>query len=384
MDNCENQPAFANTPGVACASSGGCPSLPEDLLTRIREELTCAICFDVATRPATLPCGHSACRRCLNAAVAVAVPADKRRCPVCRAQLPIGLPPLAINSTLKNIAELLLPEECKERAGTTPEEERRPQEWMQRVLLCTRGRAVSLHTTHEINAQAHRSAVAGLNALLGVMEERWPEARQRPPARSPAPAAAPAPARSPAPAAAAAPAGSPAPARSPAPAVQPAHRATPRTARQPAVPGSQQRVEQPRWRSAAARDPPPARNDARGDRTPAAARRLAEFASPQAGQPMPAGQPEAPLDVQPAAFPDVLPSPEAAGAAPQPLLTTANRQGVVPSPPLLLRTARQAAIAELAEQLGMMRLGGLGGLVEAAAPPAEQAQQEVPAAEGGG
>ena len=132
-----------------------CPSLPEDLLARIREELTGVICFDLATRPATLPCGHSACRsvrgwravlsacrvrllvdrrssasarigltpwpapplpprrRCLNAALAVAAPADKRRCPTCRAQLPIGLPPLALNSTLKNIAELLLPGGCR-------------------------------------------------------------------------------------------------------------------------------------------------------------------------------------------------------------------------------------------------------------------------------
>lgn len=45
-------------------------------------------------------------------------------------------------------------EECKERAQTTPDEERRPQEWVQRVLLTTRSRAVSLHTTHEITSQA--------------------------------------------------------------------------------------------------------------------------------------------------------------------------------------------------------------------------------------
>ena len=54
---------------------------------------------------------------------------------------------------------------------------------------------------------------------------------------------------------------------------------------------------------------------------------------------------------------------------------------MVPSPPLLLRTARQAAIAELAEQLGMMRLGVLGELVAAAAPPAEEGPQAAPAGE---
>ena len=56
-------------------------------------------------------------------------------------------------------------EECKERAEVTPAEERRPQAWVQRVLLCTKGRAVSLHTTHEITPQVG----ARLGSLWGAV-----------------------------------------------------------------------------------------------------------------------------------------------------------------------------------------------------------------------
>lgn len=47
----------------------------------------------------------------------------------------------------------------------TPAEERHPQAWVQRVLLCTKGRAVSLHTTHEITSQV--GARAGFREARG-------------------------------------------------------------------------------------------------------------------------------------------------------------------------------------------------------------------------
>lgn len=47
---------------LPCSSCGPPLGLPQGLLERIREELTCVICFEVSARPATLPCGHSACR----------------------------------------------------------------------------------------------------------------------------------------------------------------------------------------------------------------------------------------------------------------------------------------------------------------------------------
>ena len=86
-------------------------SLPEALLAKVREELTCVICMDLTTRPSTLPCGHTACRRCLNRAPTMGEPEPQKRCPSCRAPMPAGMPPLALSTTLKSLAELLLPGE---------------------------------------------------------------------------------------------------------------------------------------------------------------------------------------------------------------------------------------------------------------------------------
>lgn len=51
----------------------------------------------------------------------------------------------------------------------------RPPPVKQRLVLYSAmgGRAVTLHTTHVLSAQAMRASEAGLQALLGVLEERW-------------------------------------------------------------------------------------------------------------------------------------------------------------------------------------------------------------------
>lgn len=80
---------------------------------------------------------------------------------------------------------LLVPgaDECVQRgsATSTPPEAPRPAVLEQRVVLRSGagGRAVSLHSSHELNRQERSSAGAGLQALLTVMEDRWPEARQQ-------------------------------------------------------------------------------------------------------------------------------------------------------------------------------------------------------------
>lgn len=54
-------------------------------LEQLKDELNCAICLEVCTRPCTTACGHTFCRRCLRQALA----ADRQgRCPKCRAALP--------------------------------------------------------------------------------------------------------------------------------------------------------------------------------------------------------------------------------------------------------------------------------------------------------
>lgn len=69
--------------------------------------------MDLAVRPSTLPCGHTACRSCLNAAFSQGCAAQQKRCPTCRAIVPVGAPALALNTTLKALAELLLPGGCQ-------------------------------------------------------------------------------------------------------------------------------------------------------------------------------------------------------------------------------------------------------------------------------
>ncbi|KAL4448439.1 hypothetical protein ABPG75_005658 [Micractinium tetrahymenae] len=152
--------------------------LPEQLLARVKEELTCCLCLDLAARPATLPCGHSACRGCLTELFSIGRPDAQRRCPACRAPLPLGLPPLQLNATLKCLAELLLPEECKERSRvpSPPPPASRPT-LRQRVLLHSAAgrRSVSMHTASDLTAAGMRAAHAGLRAMLDVLEDRWPE-----------------------------------------------------------------------------------------------------------------------------------------------------------------------------------------------------------------
>lgn len=187
----------------------------------MREELTCCLCLDVAARPATLPCGHSACRGCLTELFNIGRDDAERRCPACRELLPASMPPLQLNATLKSLAELLLPggsntaldassahdasirsacnpcltfvvihytsflpapftlpcaEECKERGvvpSPLPALSRPPLR--QRVLLHSAAgrRSVSMHTARELTAAGMRAAHAGLRAMLDVLEDRW-------------------------------------------------------------------------------------------------------------------------------------------------------------------------------------------------------------------
>ncbi|XP_077228248.1 uncharacterized protein LOC143861202 [Tasmannia lanceolata] len=79
-------------------------------IDQVREELSCAICFQIFFEPSTTHCGHSFCKKCLKSA------ADKcgKRCPKCR-QLICNTRSFPINTVLWNIIQLLFPEEVKAR-----------------------------------------------------------------------------------------------------------------------------------------------------------------------------------------------------------------------------------------------------------------------------
>ena len=55
----------------------------------------CAVCTDIMSSPATLPCGHSFCLGCVRAALSV-----REECPACRAKASKTLP-LAVNTIVR-------------------------------------------------------------------------------------------------------------------------------------------------------------------------------------------------------------------------------------------------------------------------------------------
>ncbi|XP_078471002.1 E3 ubiquitin-protein ligase TRIM11-like isoform X2 [Lampetra planeri] len=69
----------------------------------VDSELLCSICLDTFVCPSTLSCGHSFCRRCLEAAWETA---SSFSCPQCRATFPVR-PQLRRNVALGNLAEQL-------------------------------------------------------------------------------------------------------------------------------------------------------------------------------------------------------------------------------------------------------------------------------------
>jgi Lon protease-like protein len=70
----------------------------------------CSVCLRFLHEPATLPCGHSFCRRCL-----VQCLDHDLRCPSCRADVPIDSAAYQVNVMLAEALGLLFPSEAAER-----------------------------------------------------------------------------------------------------------------------------------------------------------------------------------------------------------------------------------------------------------------------------
>lgn len=87
----------------------------EALASRLAPLLDCPLCLKRLAEPATTPCGHTYCRRCLQLALAHCT-----RCPLCRATC-FGGADIAVNKTLERIVELVLPwEDGEERRDAAP------------------------------------------------------------------------------------------------------------------------------------------------------------------------------------------------------------------------------------------------------------------------
>lgn len=87
----------------------------------ISEDLKCILCFELFTRPVTLPCGHSFCQDCIISSLM-----RQPRCPLCK-NLILGFERLKINISIQKIIESLKlkepePQEATEVPQTEPTE----------------------------------------------------------------------------------------------------------------------------------------------------------------------------------------------------------------------------------------------------------------------
>jgi len=81
----------------------------EEKQNKLREELKCAICYDLMVTPIELPCGHNFCKECLDAHILINMNKNSDRkfpCPICMARFDVrlGFPE---NKPLSNLSNIL-------------------------------------------------------------------------------------------------------------------------------------------------------------------------------------------------------------------------------------------------------------------------------------
>ena len=79
-------------------------SLSAEAVARLREELSCSVCFECATAPHVLPCGHIFCGTCI-ASWLRGKRVQKRTCPLCRTHAPRSMPSLLAESLMRDFVE---------------------------------------------------------------------------------------------------------------------------------------------------------------------------------------------------------------------------------------------------------------------------------------
>lgn len=97
-------------PSTKTTSPGAAPESRDELIQKIEEELTCAICLGKLDDPKVLPCLHTYCRKCVETLVGKSQQKDAVVCPQCRGvhTLPVGgACKLLTSFTFTNLVKLL-------------------------------------------------------------------------------------------------------------------------------------------------------------------------------------------------------------------------------------------------------------------------------------